>query len=160
MRCWALADSKTHLGVSSHLMNDSAAGVGINTRSVCWFVHSPEHVGGVRRAGAICWAGNPIKSPLPHTCTNTCVHTHTHTRALTRYSLRWHTLANTHTGYLHYVFTDTHQLTQSKFHNCVLYLHPQHRLYLCCKRPAITHCSPVSYQLERCKAAARLFTPP
>jgi len=35
LRCWALANSKTHLGVSSQLMNDPAAGGRINTKSVC-----------------------------------------------------------------------------------------------------------------------------
>lgn len=47
MHYWALANSKTHLGVSSHLMNDPAAGGRIDTRSVCLRVHAPQHVGGL-----------------------------------------------------------------------------------------------------------------
>ena len=53
MRCWALANSKTHLGVSNHLMNDPAAGGRIDTKSVCLGVHAPEHVGGWERWGRI-----------------------------------------------------------------------------------------------------------
>lgn len=83
MRCWALANSKTHLGVSSHLMNDPVAGGRIDTKSVCLCGHAFVHVGGVRCAGAFCWAGNPIKSWLPHTHTRT----NTKTLALTHYIL-------------------------------------------------------------------------